>query len=562
MIFKILLVFVICKLLFIDHIEAIQLTRSTSIQRLEFAVSQLELDPDTAFFESKLIYLQSIKSNDTYLQAKSGLVLGKVLFNQGSFEEALEYLQHAAGIFRSLKNSKELAECYIWLGAVYQYSKQYITAKKYYEDAFDMFSSINDQRGKGIAMAWLGHYFEKMGEFEKAIYYQQVALNTIPFSKGHSADKADVYDNLGSLYEDLLQYDSAEYYFRKAYSVNDSLNRGRNKIVNLNNLGDVFRKTGELDLALQIGDSVVEMSKRIHLKYQVRSGYKDLSKAYALKGDYEQSYLYLDSALTLHQDIFDHEKIRRMTHLKFAFETDLKEQRIATLEKEQTIILQRSTFIGVACGIILVVVTLVFLAKKQKLKINKKIVKQKEKLVSVEQELLLTDLKNSMLSEQNLKNEIKNKELVEQKLRENLSQKGQSLTNQTLALIRNNNFLEGIRDDLKDLKNRPKQETAKAINKLIANISQNFVREEDWNDFQSVFEDIHSDYFKLLREEFPNLSPTELRLCALLKLNLNSTDISTIMGISIDSLRVARYRLRKKLNLDKGGNLVTFLVGY
>jgi DNA-binding CsgD family transcriptional regulator len=57
-----------------------------------------------------------------------------------------------------------------------------------------------------------------------------------------------------------------------------------------------------------------------------------------------------------------------------------------------------------------------------------------------------------------------------------------------------------------------------------------------------------------------NLSPAEIRLCCLLKLNLPSKDIAAILSISPDSLRIARYRLRKKLNLDAKANLNTFLL--
>jgi DNA-binding CsgD family transcriptional regulator len=169
-------------------------------------------------------------------------------------------------------------------------------------------------------------------------------------------------------------------------------------------------------------------------------------------------------------------------------------------------------------------------------------------------------LKNALLNEDKLKAELENKALLEKKLREDLVTKSQVLTSHTLQLIRKNNFLENLKDELREIQKADKKDRGQIVRRIVASINQSFTQDEDWKEFQKVFEQIHPEFYTRLQVRYPELSSSDLRLCALLKLNLNSTDIATILGISLDSLRVSRYRLRKKLKIENGGSLSATLM--
>ena len=83
-----------------------------------------------------------------------------------------------------------------------------------------------------------------------------------------------------------------------------------------------------------------------------------------------------------------------------------------------------------------------------------------------------------------------------------------------------------------------------------------------WKEFEMRFQNVHNDFYKRLINKFPDLSPNELRLCAFLKLNLNTKEISSITHQSINSIDIARSRLRQKLGLSKEENLISFLAGF
>ena len=84
--------------------------------------------------------------------------------------------------------------------------------------------------------------------------------------------------------------------------------------------------------------------------------------------------------------------------------------------------------------------------------------------------------------------------------------------------------------------------------------------QEFWDVFQNNFDLIHEKFFRNLRERYPSLTATDLRFCALLRLNLSTKDIAQMTNLTIRGVEAARYRLRKKLDIPDGTGLVDFLI--
>jgi FixJ family two-component response regulator len=77
--------------------------------------------------------------------------------------------------------------------------------------------------------------------------------------------------------------------------------------------------------------------------------------------------------------------------------------------------------------------------------------------------------------------------------------------------------------------------------------------------FETHFDEVHKDFFKKLKEKFPQLSPKDLRLCAYIKMDISTKEISTLLNISYRGVEISRYRLRKKMELPREINLSTYL---
>ncbi len=97
---------------------------------------------------------------------------------------------------------------------------------------------------------------------------------------------------------------------------------------------------------------------------------------------------------------------------------------------------------------------------------------------------------------------------------------------------------------------------------LAKEIDLDLKQDKEWDEFVHFFSDIHPSFIKnLSASSNGNLSPAELRLGMLLRLNLSSKEIASVLRVTPDSIRVARHRLRKKLDLDHKEELVHFLMG-
>jgi len=153
-------------------------------------------------------------------------------------------------------------------------------------------------------------------------------------------------------------------------------------------------------------------------------------------------------------------------------------------------------------------------------------------------------------SERNLnESQRKNHEVEQEKLQRDLDFAHQKLSSHSLGMVQKNQILMDLKDKLLAISRTDAPIKRQAIQQVIHSIDFSFAQEEDWKAFQSYFDQVHHGFFETLTTQHPNLSSSDLRLCALIKLNLNTKEAATILGISPESVKMARYRLRKKLEL-------------
>ena len=192
--------------------------------------------------------------------------------------------------------------------------------------------------------------------------------------------------------------------------------------------------------------------------------------------------------------------------------------------------------------------------KKQYHQKTREVEKAKEKALAKKQEEL---------------NEVerqKEKELLrleEDKMKSELRHLNNLLAASTMNLVVKNEFIETIKEKLKEVNRKGKnRETKQALEQIVKEIDTTLRLQEDWEQFEYHFDQVHGDFLARLRDKFQDLTPNEQKLCAFLRLNLNTKDIANLMGISLRGVEVARYRLRKKLDLDKRQNLSKFILDY
>ena len=154
--------------------------------------------------------------------------------------------------------------------------------------------------------------------------------------------------------------------------------------------------------------------------------------------------------------------------------------------------------------------------------------------------------------------EFKNKEemmrLRNSNLQESVESKNRELAAATMATIKNNKFLQQIIVDLKSLK------SINEINSVLVTIKRNLDKGDDWKFFEEAFNNTDQNFIKNLKNLHPKLTQSDLKLCAYLRLNLSTKEIAPLFGISVRSVEIKRYRLRKKTNLKSGVTLIDHIV--
>ena len=174
--------------------------------------------------------------------------------------------------------------------------------------------------------------------------------------------------------------------------------------------------------------------------------------------------------------------------------------------------------------------------------------KQREKLI--EENNLLLEIKE-------LENEQQLMKLRNDQLSQDVDAKNRELAVSTMSLIKKNELLAVIKEDLKKTS---EENNSRSIKSVITTINKNITEEDTWNVFKEAFDNVDKDFLKTIKQAHPALTPNDLRLCAYLRLNLSSKEIAPLLNISVRSVEIKRYRLRKKMDLSHEQGLVEYIL--
>jgi len=151
-------------------------------------------------------------------------------------------------------------------------------------------------------------------------------------------------------------------------------------------------------------------------------------------------------------------------------------------------------------------------------------------------------------------------ELERANLEKQIKDKKRELTNSTASIIKKNEAIILLRNELTRLKDvSPNSYRTK---KIIASSEKYINNKNDWKQFEENFKEFNADFFDNLVKKFPKLTTRDLKLCAYIKTGLTSKEIAPLMGISKRGIELQRYRLRKKLNMDSSDNFLDFLQSF
>ncbi len=510
----------------------------------EIQQSNFTLQPDATF---RLLKEKYTKANEQKDAVQAGIYLqqmGQICYHFGHYPQALDFHLQAGKLFKANQKKDLLAENLNDLGVLYYYNRQRKLARQHYDEAFAIYKSTHNDLGMANTLGKIGQLYEKQQKYDSAFTYQRQAMSHYQKINNRQG-MSKIYENIGSIYEDLARYDSAYFYYQQAFLTNQKTKNHIAQIEVLNNLGDVLRKTGKLKEGLVYSKKALDLALASKETYQLSGAYRDIAKAYNLMGRNDSAFHYLELSRKTALDIYDENSNKQLALLQVMYDITKKNNEIEQLNNAR----KTNQIIGFAIGIVtlLLAALATVIISRQRLKIKSERILNEEKnhVFETQKALMEVALRNKVLEEENLKNllEIKTKEL----------------SSHTLHVIQKNQLLEKLYHRLEEMIKDDRRDPKRQLRQIMQEINQSFNHDQYWEEFRGIFEQVHQSFFDKLKATSDNLTANDLRLIALLKMNLTSADISSLLGISQDSLRVVRYRLRKKLNLAQGDSLSAFI---
>ena len=302
-------------------------------------------------------------------------------------------------------------------------------------------------------------------------------------------------------------------------------------------LGDAYRRTGDYPAAEASYRRAEDVSRRTnsHLDFSPII-HRQLATLYAERGDYRNAHTSLERFVALDDRYFDSRSQVNRPLLEIQDDyrraqedraDEAREQRLAALERERQLSYYKLGALAVVLFFLLLSGLLLFKYLRSRHRAEKTLLRR-------ERELELRKANEIV--------DLKNKELAAS----------------TLKLIAKDEFIADIQDRLAKLREQPGGET-REVGAILRNIRNNSNNDENWQAFEARFVAVNKDFYRTLRERYPKLTQGDLKLCALIKLNFSSKDVAKLMGISVESVHTTRYRLRKKLGLERKDNLAEFI---
>ncbi len=503
---------------------------------LGYAYSLVNSDTGLLYVEMALTLANEIgyQRGQAMAHNKKGVVYYTMAEDDLSLESQLTSLD----ISRKIADSTTMAKAYHGIGIIYDVRGDTEESLLYFKLANNIARRFNLDRVSATTSLSLGVGNWNLGNSDSAIYYTDQAI-IVGKKIGFDAAWIAASKFLAKILVADEKYEEALLYLREplARSMEIELNQQSADI--LLTQGQIYRFLGLYQRSREAFEQSISLAHLSGSLAEEQDAYDKLYALDTLQGRYDLALAHYVKAAALNDSIYNTENARQINELTASYEADKREREI-TLQQNQIDLLEkekeikrvwRNTLIG---GIIMVLIggSGLFIAQRQKIIERKKVVE--------------AELENSNLKAKQLQTE--------------LDLKNKELTSYTINFIRKRELFENLQNQLTALRNDPSSEFDQEIHSISRLILENNNIDKDWEDFKMYFENVHKDFFTRLKQLHPTIGTAELRLCSLIKLNMNVKETAAILGISPDSVKTARYRLRKKLGLDGESSLSDYII--
>lgn len=484
-------------------------------------------DPDSALrlVDEALRMCDSVRY--PYDQARFALLRADLLRFTGNYADAYFIYRDKIGELRQHGDDFWVAKALVGIGAIMQELGEYHEAMRNYSEAQETFARAGSTACVTKNRLNLANIHYLMGDTEKSLGL----LKDLERSRQVANDSIYVANVLVSRFQ-ISDYSDREAASR-AFAISRRLGNDKLSVITLLSMGALARSDGDsrkalgyLRPALGLTAALGDISNRKHALSQMRICYDDL-------GMKDSSEMCSREILLLNDSLYHRENVenlKRVEHLATIHEYERRiEQESERHRLRQTLVLAVSAFL------LVVLVLSVF---------------------------LLISSKRKAESDRNLKEE-KNRHLtlLNRQYSMEIEAKAKELASNTVLLAQKNARLKELGEQIRNMER--KGDIAGDEGQMLSDkISSELSADDDWRFFKLRFDRVHPCFFMSLKEAYPSLSRTELRLCAYIRVGMSAKEIAMIMSVRPETVNTSRYRIRKKMSLSAEDSLESVLEHY
>lgn len=484
------------------------LLKARCLERLA-SVHLMTDDPNLAlklYFESLIIFE---KLNYQKGIAKIYNILGIYKADMGEFDLALSYLDKSIQINQEMNDLHNLIENKVNMGYVYEQSGDLDKAEKIYLETIPLILQIGDLSAMEVVYFNLSSLHQSRNDNQEGLKFIQKAAE-IAEELNDTSMLASLYGNAGELLMKEKKWIQAKGFLNKSIICSQSTKDIETEIHALNLLANIDSINGDLNSALFIRNRV--------------SILKDTLYRYRLKHSLQESEL-------------------RYENLKHQELIALQERIIRTDKMKKTLFI---TLFFITSAVLVLLLGLFIVQRKSHTK-GKKLFQQQINLKQLELE--------------QVQQKEKLQKLEKEKIEESLKLKERELVSLALQMERSKENFTFFRDKIKHLSESHKINVEELIT-LEKELKSRCYDYDSWDLFYKSFNEIHKDFFTSLKASHPDLTNSELKYCAYIRIHLSANQMSTLLNVSIEAIRKTRYRIRKKMKLAPRESLYDYLLNF
>ena len=520
-------------------------------QHLARAKELLTLDPDSALVHALVAEEQLSELRTSDEKARALLLIGDAQLGVRDLPAALSVYQRAQRLVEEALEKEGVSpplllsrsDVQAKIGLLHFYLRDYDKSIAGYNEAMRILDQAHDLDTAELAMRKVrlfnniaGVYIQR-GDYATALpYYQQaVAINR---ALNDPRNESSLNNNIGICLMETGQHALANEYFLKSLAVRKESGDARGQAQVLNNMGKNQVFLGRFDAARDHFERALAIGREIESRESMVISLESLSSVYDTLRNYEAALEAHREFKILNDSLYNADSRLTIARLEEEFRRD-KEREVLVAEgkrknAESARRLAWNIALGGALFFLLLTAFLLF-----------KIMRARMRTSVLEQEKLRLE-REKLAAEQTI-------------LKDSLEFKDRELTANALFLLKKNELIGHIAERLLKAKPTFRQENQQVIQEIVRDL-QSSHDEHNWKEFEAHFTRVHTTFYQTLQERFPALTPNERKLCAFLRLNMSTKDISAITQQTLNSITVARSRLRKKLEIEgEEVNLVDFL---